>query len=476
MALHRSAPIASDARRRPTNGPAPERRRVVIMGAAGRDFHNFNAVYRDDPTSEVVAFTAAQIPGIGGRRYPPGLAGSLYPRGIPIVDEAELEAVCRTQAVDQVVFAYSDVPHQQVMHAASRSLALGADFILLGPKQTYLHAAVPVIAVCATRTGCGKSAISRFLARRLRNRGKRTIVIRHPMPYGNLLRERVQRFASLADLDAAQCTAEEREEYEPHIAAGDVVLAGVDYADILRAAEREAEIIVWDGGNNDFPFIRPDLLIAVADALRPRQVATHHPGETVARMADVLVLNKVDAASAADVDAALAELRAVNPLAPIVRAASPIRLDDAAAVKGRRALVIEDGPTITHGGMAYGAGFVAAIAAGAAEIVDPRASAAPLFAETYGKFPHIGKVLPALGYGTEQLRALAQTIEAADAEIVISATPLDLARLLRISKPIVRATYEYAEVGEPALSTIVDVFVDANLKRSPPAAAAAERD
>ena len=445
------------------------------MGAAGRDFHNFNVVYRADPTQEVVAFTAAQIPGIGGRFYPPALAGSLYPRGIPIVEEAQLEALCRAQAVDVVVFAYSDVPHEHVMHAASRALAVGADFILLGPKRTYLHSSLPVIAICATRTGCGKSSIARWLARRLRDRGKRTVVIRHPMPYGNLARERVQRFASLADLDAAQCTAEEREEYEPHIAAGDVVLAGVDYADILRIAEREADIIVWDGGNNDFPFIKPDLLIAVADALRPRQVATHHPGETVARMADVLVVNKVDAASAADVGVAVAELRAVNPGAPIVRAASPIRLDDADAVKGRRVLVIEDGPTITHGGMAYGAGFVAATAAGAAEIVDPRLSAAPDFAKIYERYKHIGNVLPALGYGAAQLQALAQTINAADADIVVSATPIDLARLLRINKPIVRASYEYAETGEPTLSAIVDAFVDKKLKPLELSSAATER-
>lgn len=429
------------------------------MGAAGRDFHNFNVVYRADPMQQVVAFTAAQIPGIGDRLYPPALAGSLYPRGIPIVEEVQLEALCRAHAVDAVVFAYSDVPHEQVMHAASRALAVGADFVLLGPKRTFLHSTVPVIAICATRTGCGKSPIARWLARRLRERGKRTIVIRHPMPYGNLTRERVQRFASLADLDAAQCTAEEREEYEPHIAAGNVVLAGVDYADVLRSAEREADIIVWDGGNNDFPFIKPDLLIAVADALRPRQVATHHPGEAVARMAEVLVVNKVDAASAADVAIATSELRAVNPYAPILHAASPIRLDAAEAVRGRRVLVIEDGPTITHGGMAYGAGFVAANAAGAAEIVDPRLSAADDFAKTYEKFPHIGKVLPALGYGAAQLQALAQTIDASDADIVISATPIDLLRLLHVNKPIVRARYEYAEAGEPTLSAIVDTFV-----------------
>lgn len=453
----RSGPIASEQKQERRRVVA--RRRVVIMGAAGRDFHNFNMTYRDDPATEVVAFTAAQIPGIADRIYPPTLAGSLYPNGIPIVEEGRLEALCRAEAVDQVVFAYSDVPHEHVMHAASRALAVGADFILLGPKQTMLHSSLPVIAVCATRTGCGKSAIARWIARRLRNQGRRTIVIRHPMPYGNLGGERVQRFASLADLDAAQCTAEEREEYEPHIAAGDIVLAGVDYAAILQAAEREAEIIVWDGGNNDFPFIKPDLHIAVADALRPRQIATHHPGEAVARMADVLVVNKVDAASAAEVGVALAEVRAVNPRAPIVRAASPIRLDDEAAVGGRRALVIEDGPTITHGGMAYGAGYVAAVAAGATEIVDPRLAAAPEIAEVYRNYPHIGRVLPALGYGATQLRALEQTINAAAADVVVCATPIDIARLFRINKPVVRARYEFAELDEPKLSAIIDAFV-----------------
>ena len=468
MALLRSEPTASNRTRRTRDESAPPLRRVVIMGAAGRDFHNFNVVYRDDPASEVVAFTAAQIPGIGGRLYPPALAGPLYPHGIPILEEEKLETLCRAQAVDEVVFAYSDVPHTYVMHVASRALAVGADFILLGPERTYLHSCVPVIAVCATRTGCGKSSVSRWLARRLRDRGSRTIVMRHPMPYGNLIRERVQRFASLADLDAAQCTAEEREEYEPHIAAGDVVLAGVDYREILRAAEREADVIVWDGGNNDFPFVQPDLLITVADALRPRQIATHHPGETVARMADILVVNKVDAAPAADVEIAVSELRAVNARAPIVCAASPIRLDDAAVVKGRRVLVIEDGPTVTHGGMPYGAGYAASIAAGAAEIVDPRASAAADFVRTYEKFPHIGKVLPALGYGAAQLQALAQTINAARADIVVSATPIDLAHLLQINKPIVRASYEFAETGEPRLSAFIDAFVDD--KVTPPAA------
>ena len=436
------------------------RRRVIIMGAAGRDFHNFNMVYREDAASEVVAITAAQIPGIAGRWYPPALAGPLYPQGIPIVEEDELEALCRARAVDQIVFAYSDIAHQDVMHIASRVLALGVDFILLGPRRTMLQSSRRVIAICATRTGCGKSAVARWLVRRLRERGKPTIVIRHPMPYGDLMREGVQRLASLADLDAAQCTAEEREEYEPHIREGNVVFAGIDYEKILRAAEQEADTIVWDGGNNDFPLVKPDLLIAIADALRPEQVATHHPGEAVARMADVLVVNKVNAARAADVEAVVTELHAINPAAPIVRAASPVRLDDEAAVRGRRVLVIEDGPTITHGGMPYGAGYVAALAADAAEIVDPRRSAAPILARTYELYPHIGNVLPAVGYSAAQLQALQQTINAAAADVVVAASPIDLGHILSINKPIVRASYEFAETGEPRLSAIIDAFVE----------------
>lgn len=450
MASHRSAHTSSE----------PERRqRVVILGAAGRDFHNFNVVYRDDATVEVVAFTAAQIPGIVGRRYPLELAGTLYPAGIPIVDEAELDALCRDQAISEVVFAYSDLSHEQVMHLGSRALAAGADFTLLGPRRTMLTSSLPVIAVTAVRTGCGKSAVARWLSHRVRGGGRRVAVLRHPMPYGDLVKERVQRFASLADLDAAQCTVEEREEYEPHIALGNLVFAGVDYAAILAAAETEADIIVWDGGNNDFPFIRPDLHIAIADALRPRQIATHHPGESVARMADVLVINKVDAASLEDVTTAIQGLRAINPTAPILRAASPVRLDEPAAVKGRRVLVVEDGPTITHGGMPYGAGHVAALAAGAAEIVDPRPSAVSEIAAVFVAYPHIDKVLPAVGYGPAQLQALAATIRASAADVVVSATPIDLARLIAIDKPIVRARYEYAEVGEPALSTFVDAFL-----------------
>lgn len=434
-------------------------RRVVILGAAGRDFHNFNVAYRDDPGSVVVAFTATQIPGIANRVYPASLAGPRYPDGIPIVSEHRLEEICRTNRVDQVVFAYSDVTHQHVMHLASRALALGADFLLLGPHTTMLTASRPVIAVSGLRTGCGKSPISRWLARYLRGQGRRVAVIRHPMPYGNLALERVQRFASMADMDAAQCTIEEREEYEPHIAAGDVVFAGVDYAAILQAAESEADILVWDGGNNDFPFIRPDLHIVVADALRPDQVDTHHPGEAVARMADILVMNKADAAAASDVAALRARLRAVNPHATIIRGCSPVRLDDTAAVHGRRVLVIEDGPTLTHGGMSHGAGSVAALAAGVAELVDPRLSATPPLQQVFAAYPHIGNALPAMGYSTEQLHDMAATIAASDAEAIVVATPIDLAALIPISKPVIRARYEFAEDPAEPLSPIVDAFL-----------------
>jgi predicted GTPase len=434
-------------------------RRIVILGAAGRDFHDFNVVYRDDPSVRVVAFTGTQIPGIAGRRYPPSLSGANHPEGIPIEPESELEAICRRERVSEVVFAYSDVSHEHVMHTASRALAAGADFTLLGPARTMLASARPVIAISAVRTGCGKSQTARWLGRRLRSRGLRVAVLRHPMPYGDLERQRVQRFASRADLDAAACTAEEREEYEPHLASGNTVFAGVDYAAILAAAEREADVLVWDGGNNDFPFLRPGLHVVLVDALRPGHAARYHPGEAVLRMADVVVVAKVDAASVADTERALEEARALNPTAKIVRAASPVRLDDPAAVRGRRVLVVEDGPTLTHGGMSHGAGLVAATRAGAAEIVDPRPHAAPALREVFARNPHIGRVLPAVGYGEAQLAELRETLDAAGADVVVAATPIDLAALLRPRTPVVRARYEYADAGEPTLGEIVDAFL-----------------
>jgi predicted GTPase len=433
--------------------------RIVILGAAGRDFHNFNVVYRDDPGVRVVAFTQAQIPRLSDRRYPASLAGPRYPDGIPIEDEADLEAICWRERVDGVVFAYSDVSHAAVMHLASRALAVGADFALLGPDRTMLPARVPIIAISAVRTGCGKSQTARWLGRRLRERGYRVAVLRHPMPYGDLERQRVQRFARPADLDAARCTAEEREEYEPHLAAGHVVFAGVDYAAIVGQAEQEADLIVWDGGNNDFPLVKPDLHIVMTDALRPGQADGYHPGEAVLRMADVIVVNKVDAAPAGNVQAVINEARALNPRAVLVKAASPVRLDDPGAVRGRRVLVVEDGPTLTHGGMPYGAGYVAATSGGAAAIVDPRDSATQGVREIFARYPHIGPVLPAVGYDAGQLRGLRETIDRAAADVVVAATPLDLAALLPLEKPVVRARYEFAEAGDPTLGSVVDAFL-----------------
>ncbi len=430
-------------------------RRVVIMGAAGRDFHNFNIAYRANPSVRVVAFTAAQIPGIAGRRYPASLAGERYPQGIPIEDEADLEAICRRERVDEVVFAYSDVRHETVMHAASRALAAGADFALLGPRSTMLQSRVPVIAVCATRTGTGKSQTSRWLSRRLRDQGLRVAAIRHPMPYGDLERQRVQRFATLEDLDVHECTIEEREEYEPHIASGSVVFAGVDYAEILGRAEQESDVIIWDGGNNDFPFIRPDLSIVLTDALRPGDADAYHPGEATLRMADIVVIAKTDAASHEQIAEAEAEARTLNPGARIVRAMSPVHLDDPEAVRGKRVLVVDDGPTLTHGGMAYGAGYVAAVAAGA-HVVDPLPYADDAIRRALANYPHIAHVLPALGYGDDQLAALQRSIAASPVDVVVSGTPIDLAAVVDVPQRIVRARYDFAEVGEPVLGPLVD--------------------
>jgi len=436
-----------------------DRVRVVIMGAAGRDFHNFNMVYRDDPGSEVIAFTATQIPAIAGRRYPPSLAGPHYPNGIPIVDESELGELCHRAQIGQVVFAYSDVTYARVMHMASIALATGADFILLGPERTMLHADVPVIATSAVRTGCGKSQTTRWLSRLLRERGLRVAVLRHPMPYGDLARQGVQRFAQRADLDAAQCTVEEREEYEPHLALGNVVYAGVDYAQIVARASEEADLILWDGGNNDFPFLRPDLHIVLVDPLRPGNESTHHPGEAVLRMADIILVAKANSASDADIQRVTEAARDINPTAALVRGASPVQLDDPATVRGRRVLVVEDGPTITHGGMPYGAGYVAATQAQAAEIVDPRNAATNEIRAVFMQYPHIGPVLPAVGYHRAQLSALQDTINAVDADLVVAATPCDLGALIKINKPVVRARYEFAEIGEPRLSAVVESFL-----------------
>ena len=433
---------------------APERR-VVICGAAGRDFHNFNVAFRGDRATSIVAFTATQIPGIEGRRYPAALAGEGYPDGIPILAEAELEAVCRRERVTQVLFAYSDVTHAEVMHLASRALAAGADFSIMGPSATMLRSAKPVVAVSAVRTGCGKSQAARHLSNALGAAGRRVAVLRHPMPYGDLLRHRVQSFRSLTDLDAAECTLEEREEYEPHIAAGSGVFAGVDTAAVLEAAERESDLLLWDGGNNDFPFIAPTVHVVMCDALRPDQLTTHHPGEAVLRMADIVVINKVDAAPEADAARMQAAIASVAPAAQVVRAASPVTLDDPRRLEGKRVLIVEDAPTITHGGMPHGAGYVAVRALGGVEVVDPRASATPGIQRMYAAYPHIGPVLPALGYGEAQLAELRATINASAAEIVVAATPVDLARLGGFDRPVVRARYDYADAGEPTLTSLV---------------------
>jgi predicted GTPase len=425
--------------------------RVIIMGAAGRDFHNFNVVFRDDPSTEVVAFTAAQIPNIEGRRYPPELAGPRYPRGVPIHPEADLPRLVGELDVDEVVFAYSDVSHETVMHKASIVLAAGADFRLIGPKASLLEAKVPVVSVCAVRTGAGKSQTTRRVMRILREKGRRVVAIRHPMPYGNLVRQRVQRFAALEDLDRHECTIEEREEYEPHIAAGSVVYAGVDYAAILDEAQREAEVIVWDGGNNDLPFYAPKVEIVVVDPHRPGHEVTYHPGETNLRRAHVVVINKIDTADPSAVAAVRRSIRETNPSALVVDAASPISVDEPEKIRGRRVLAIEDGPTLTHGEMPYGAGGLAALRHGAAEVVDPRPYAVGTIRETFERYPGVGALLPAMGYGEAQMRDLEATVERTPADLVLIATPVDLRRIIRFSKPSLRVSYELQEIGKPDL-------------------------
>ena len=430
-------------------------KKVLIMGAAGRDFHNFNLVYRDDPDTEVVGFTATQIPGIEGRRYPPELAGSRYPDGIEIHPEDELPSLIRERQVDEVVFAYSDVSHEYVMHRASRALAAGASFSLLGPDATMLSSTKPVVAVCAVRTGAGKSQTTRAVVRALREQGHTPVVVRHPMPYGDIAAQRVQRFASYEDLEEADATVEEREEYEAHLAAGTVVYAGVDYEEILKAAQAEADVVLWDGGNNDLPFFRPDVHIVVADPHRPGHETTYHPGEANLRMADVVVINKVDTAEPANVDRVEATARELNPGAVIIRAESPVTVDDPSAVEGRRVLVIEDGPTLSHGEMTYGAGVVAARAHGAAEIVDPRPYVVGSLKGLYERYP-VGPVLPAMGYSDEQIDELERTIDAAPVDVVVIATPVDLAKVADIRKPSVRVRYELAEVaGFPTIAGVL---------------------
>ncbi|MFN2470966.1 MAG: cyclic 2,3-diphosphoglycerate synthase [Gaiellaceae bacterium] len=433
-----------------------KRTRVLIAGAAGRDFHDFNVLFRDREDYEVVGFTAAQIPNIDGRLYPPELAGDLYPEGIPIFPERQLDSLVREWAVDEVVFAYSDVTHEHVMHVASRALAAGAHFRLTAPRETELPSAKPVIAICAVRTGSGKSQTTRRVATLMREAGKRVAVLRHPMPYGDLTRQAVQRFERYADLDAADCTIEEREEYEPHLAEGNLVFAGIDYAAILAAAQEEADVILWDGGNNDTPFLTPNVHIVVVDPHRPGHELRYHPGETNLRMADVCVVNKVDSAEPAGVDAVLESIRVVNPGAKVVLAASPFHVEgDAAQIAGKRVLAVEDGPTLTHGEMAYGAAVLAAKANGAAELVDPHPFAVGSIAAVYAEYPHIGPLLPAMGYGRAQVEELRETIARANADLVLIGTPIDLRRLIELDTPALRVTYSLQEVGEPTLADVL---------------------
>ena len=431
--------------------------RVLIAGAAGRDFHNFNVVYRGRSDFEVVGFTATQIPNIDGRVYPAELAGDGYPDGIPIVPEADLERTVRDREVDEVVFAYSDVTHGHVMHIGSRALAAGASYRLLAPEATMLPSSKPVVAVCAVRTGSGKSQTTRRVAAILRDNGKRVAVLRHPMPYGDLTKQAVQRFARYEDLDAHDCTIEEREEYEPHLAEGNLVFAGIDYAAILEAAEAEADAILWDGGNNDTPFIRPNLHVVVVDPHRAGHELRYHPGETNLRMAHVCLVNKVDSAPPEGVLAVLDSIRVNNPDARVVRAASPFVIEgDADEIRGKRVLAIEDGPTLTHGEMTYGAAVLAAEAHGAAELVDPREFAVGSIAKTFQAYPHMGRLLPAMGYGREQREELRETIARSDAELVLIGTPIDLRRIIDLDKPALRVTYRLEEIGEPTLASLLE--------------------
>jgi predicted GTPase len=434
------------------------RKRIVIMGAAGRDFHNFNVAYRTDPDVEVVAFTATQIPGIANRPYPASLAGPLYPEGIPILPESDLEAIIRDRWVDTVVFAYSDVSHESVMHEASRVLAAGADFELLGPRRTMIASSRPVVSVCAARTGSGKSQTTRYLAALFAARAITPVVIRHPMPYGDLAAQAVQRYTTYADLDRYDTTIEEREEYEPHLDAGRIVYAGVDYEAILRAAETEADVILWDGGNNDYAFYQPDLSIVVADPLRPGDERRFHPGETAVRLADVVIINKIDTADPAAVEAVRASVHDLNPAAEILTARSDLTLVGP-PIAGRRVVVVEDGPTLTHGGMAFGAGVVAARRFGAAALVDPRPAAVGSIRDVLDRYPALEPLVPAMGYGEAQIRELEATLNAVDADLVLCATPIDLTRVLTLTKPMTRVRYDLVEAGGTPLAELIEPIV-----------------
>jgi predicted GTPase len=434
-------------------------RKVIIMGAGGRDFHDFNVVFRQDPDTQVVAFTATQIPGIADRVYPPALAGPLYPAGIPIRPEDDLAGLVRQHDVDEVILAYSDLKHDTVMHKASLALAAGADFRLLGPEATMLGSSKPMVAVCAVRTGCGKSQTSRKVGRTLLDAGMRVALVRHPMPYGDLEAMGVQRFATLQDIDASDPTVEEREEYEEPVRLGMVMYAGVDYEAILRQAEQEADVVIWDGGNNDFPFYKPDLLIVVADPLRAGHELLYHPGETNIRMADVVVINKVDSAAPVDIETVVANVQESNPLAQLVFASSPPVLEAGPDLRGKTVLVVDDGPTLTHGEMPFGAGLVAARKAGAARIADPRPHAVGSLRQVFERWPQLASVLPAMGYSSEQLRELEQTINAVDCDVVVTGTPIDLGRLIDSRHPIRHVRYELEELGHPTIADVLEPVV-----------------
>ncbi len=436
--------------------------RVLILGAAGRDFHDFNVVFRNHPEFQVVAFTATQIPDIAGRRYPAELAGDLYPDGIPILEEDRMEEIIRDQHVDTVVFAYSDVAYPTLMHLASRAVAAGADFWLLATERTQLKAKVPVVSVCAVRTGCGKSPVSRRIAAELRDQGWHPVVVRHPMPYGDLIEQRAQRFATLADLDRYKCTIEEREEYEPHIVAGTTVYAGVDYHDILRQAEQEGDVILWDGGNNDTSFYRPDLAIVVLDPHRAGHELGYYPGEVNFRSADVLIINKVDTADPDGIKTVRRNIALHNPKAKVIETACRVKVDDPDAINGKTVLVVEDGPTLTHGEMPYGAGVVAANRYHASALIDPRPYAVGSIQKTFDKFPHLWRVLPAMGYSDTQRHELEETIRRVPCEIVVVATPIDLARTIHLDKPNVSVRYEVEEIGKPAISELIEEFSHAH--------------
>ncbi len=433
-------------------------KKVIIMGAAGRDFHNFNTYFRDNPNFQVVAFTATQIPDIEGRKYPASLAGKLYPNGIPIYAEEDLDHLIRKHGVTKVYFSYSDVSHEYVMHKASQVQAAGASYVLLGPQDTMVKSKKPLLSVCAVRTGCGKSQTSRKVALLLKKKGRSVAVIRHPMPYGDLEKQRVQRFATYDDMAKHECTIEEREEYEPHVKNGIVVYAGVDYEAILREAEAEADIILWDGGNNDFPFYKSDLEIVVVDPHRAGHELLYYPGETNFRRAQVLIINKIDTAPKDGVDKILANIKMINPTATIIRANSPTIVENGERIRGKRVLVIEDGPTVTHGGMAYGAGVVAAQKYGAAQIIDPRPAAGGSIRKTFEKYRHLDKVLPAMGYSETQINELAETIAKIDCDLIISATPIDLNRLITTRQPMLPVGYELEEIGTPTLEDVLQKF------------------